>query len=72
MFAACEKTEQVCKCFIGLTNLGTIHGEVLPNCFLPKQIIKVEAFFNGDMPSNNTQPTKTDHKTHTNQLTVIE
>ena len=42
------------------------------NCFLPKQIIKVEAFFNGDMPSNNTQPTKTDHKTHTNQLTVIE
>ena len=28
--------------------------EALPNCFLPKQSIKVEAFFcNGDLPANN-------------------
>ena len=37
--------KQVCKCFIWVTNFGTIHGEVLPNCFLPRQTIKVEAFF---------------------------
>ena len=37
--------EQVCKCFIWMTNLRTIHWEILPNCFLRRQTIKVEAFF---------------------------
>ena len=38
-----NSAKQVCKCFI-VTNLGTIHRKVLPNFFLPKQIIKVVVF----------------------------
>ena len=51
IFACREKknedilAKQVCKCFIWATSLGTIHGEGLPNYFLPTQTIKVEVFF---------------------------
>ena len=37
------------KCFIWVTKLGPIHGEVLPSCFLPKH----NRPSNGDLPSNN-------------------
>ena len=54
IFVCWEKTiedasaKQVCrpKCFLWVTNVETIHGEVLPNCFLPthRPTIEVEAF----------------------------
>ena len=51
-----DSVKQVCRCFIWVTDLGTIHVEVLPNCFLPRQTIKVEAFYNGGLfPKNITQ-----------------
>ena len=46
LFFCWEKTiddisaKQVSKCFIWATNIETIHGEVLPNCFLPRQPVK--------------------------------
>ena len=56
--------KQVCKCFIWGTNLGTIHGEVLPNRFFPSQRIKVEAFFQWwrAFKQHNTKPIKTNQK----------
>ena len=50
------------KCFIQMTNLGTIHGVVLPNCFLPRDGDQQSRgiFFNGCLPSfkqHNTKPT---------------
>ena len=42
-------------------------GKMLPNCFLPRHAIIVEAFFfNCDLPSNNI--TQNQVKTHANQL----
>ena len=65
-----QQNRWVCKCFIWVTNLGTIHGKVLPNCFLPRQTIKVEALFQWWLTSkqHNTKPTKTNQKTRANQL----
>ena len=45
-----------------MTNLGTIHGVVLPNCFLPRDGDQQSCgiFFNGCLPSfkqHNTKPT---------------
>ena len=52
LFVRLEKTiddisaKQVSKCFIWATNIETIHGDLLPNCFLPRQTNKCdEAFF---------------------------
>ena len=45
-----------------MTNLGTIHGVALPNCFLPRDGDQQSCgiFFNGCLPSfkqHNTKPT---------------
>ena len=47
-----------------MTNLE----QFMPNCFLPRQSSKLSHFFNGDLPSKNTNPTNTNQKTHVNQL----
>ena len=62
--------KQVYKCFIWVTNLGAIHGEVLPNCFLPTQTIKVEILFHWWLAfkQHNTKLTNTNQKTLVNQL----
>ena len=51
-------------------NYNSIHGEVLPNCFLPRQRpLKLRHFLNGEEPSNNTtQYQSKPTKTHANQL----
>mgnify|MGYP001793965336 CR=1 FL=1 len=64
-------SKKVCKSFIWVTNLGTIHGEVLPNCCcLPRQTIKVNAFSQWWLAfkQQNTNSTKTNQKTHVDQL----
>ena len=50
---ACS-AKQVCKFCIWVTNLGTIHGEVLPNCFCLYRPSKLRHLFTGDLPSDNT------------------
>ena len=61
IFVCWEKTNEdisakhrhVCKCYIWVTNLVIIYGEVLPNHVLPRQSIKVELL--SQLPSNNTK-----------------
>ena len=51
--------EQVCKCFIRVTNIGTIYGEVLPNIFLVAQTIKVKVRpFSNNITQNQQNCTK--------------
>ena len=62
--------KQVYRCFVWVTNLEAIHGEVLPNCFLPRQTIKIEILFQWWLAfkQHNTKPTNTNQKTRANQL----
>ena len=65
IFDCCEKTDgdilakQVWKCFIWVSNLGTIHGEAQLNRFLPRQTTKVDAVFQwwSALKGHNTKPT---------------
>ena len=60
-----------CKCSIWVTDLGTIHGRVLPNFFSLNQTMKSWGISSYDEePSNKTtqKPIKKHKKSHTNQL----
>ena len=55
--------KQVCKSFTWVTNLGTIHREVLTDYFLPRQTIKIRDYFQlwlafDQRNSKSTKPTK--------------
>ena len=73
-----QATKQVCSlyaskelewCFIWVTNLGTIHGEVQPNFFFLRQTTKLRHFFIWcKEPSNQTIQHKTNQQTGVNKL----
>ena len=62
-----QTNRYVNECFIWLSNLRSSRGEMLPNCFLLKQTIEFEAFFQCQWWLAFKQH-NTNQKTHANQF----